>query len=104
MRRSSRLDPRRDKMKSRLGSMRGRSPNTAAAGEETSVAASLHRRWFYLLPAIFVTYSLAYVDRANFGFGVAAGLGATLHISGKDSSLLAGLFFLGYFAFQICLL
>ncbi len=88
-------------MKSWLGSMRGRSPNAAAAGEETSVAASLHRRWFYLLPAIFVTYSLAYVDRANFGFGVAAGLGATLHISGKDSSLLAGLFFLGYFAFQI---
>ncbi len=59
------------------------------------------KRWLYLLPAIFVTYSLAYVDRANFGFGVAAGLGATLHIGGKESSLLAGLFFLGYFAFQI---
>jgi sugar phosphate permease len=59
------------------------------------------KRWFYLLPTIFVTYSLAYMDRANFGFGVAAGLGATLHISGKESSLLAGLFFLGYFAFQI---
>ncbi len=76
-------------------------PNAMATGEVTTVDASLHRRWFYLLPAIFVTYSLAYVDRANFGFGVAAGLGATLHISGKESSLLAGLFFLGYFAFQI---
>lgn len=65
------------------------------------MCASLHRRWFYLLPAIFVTYSLAYVDRANFGFGVAAGLGATLHISGQRSSLLAALFFLGYCAFQI---
>ena len=63
--------------------------------------AILRKRWLYLLPAVFFTYSLAYVDRANFGFGVAAGLAATLHITGNDSSLLAGLFFLGYFAFQI---
>lgn len=88
-------------MTSRLGSKSSSDPNAAAIREEPSVPTSLHRRWFYLLPAIFVTYSLAYLDRANFGFGVAAGLGATLHISGKDSSLLAGLFFLGYFAFQI---
>jgi sugar phosphate permease len=53
------------------------------------------------MPAVFVTYSLAYLDRANFGFGAAAGLAATLHISGKQLSLLGGLFFLGYFAFQI---
>ncbi|MGC9197901.1 MAG: MFS transporter [Acidobacteriaceae bacterium] len=61
----------------------------------------LRRRWLYLLPAIFITYSLAYVDRANFGFGIAAGLGATLHIGAKNASLLAGLFFLGYFSSQI---
>jgi sugar phosphate permease len=69
--------------------------------EEGNVGTDARRRWLYLMPAIFVTYSLAYVDRANFGFGIAAGLGATLHISGKQSSLLAGLFFLGYLAFQI---
>ena len=62
---------------------------------------SLRRRWWYLLPAVFVTYSLAYLDRANYGFGAAAGLAATLHITEKDASLLSGLFFLGYFAFQI---
>ncbi len=62
---------------------------------------SLRKRWMYLLPAVFVTYSLAYLDRANFGFGAAAGLAATLHITNKQTSLLAGLFFLGYFAFQI---
>jgi sugar phosphate permease len=55
----------------------------------------------YLLPAVFVTYSLAYLDRANYGFGAAAGLAATLHITGKDASLLSALFFLGYFAFQL---
>lgn len=69
--------------------------------EGSNTGRDAEKRWLYLLPAIFVTYSLAYVDRANFGFGVAAGLGATLHIGGKESSLLAGLFFLGYCAFQI---
>ncbi len=62
---------------------------------------SLKRRWWYLLPAVFVTYSLAYLDRANYGFGAAAGLAATLHITDKDASLLSALFFLGYFLFQL---
>lgn len=62
---------------------------------------NLNRRWWYLLPAVFVTYSLAYLDRANYSFGAAAGLAATLHITGEQSSRLAALFFLGYFLFQI---
>ena len=61
----------------------------------------LHRRWFFLLPAIFVTYSLAYLDRANYGFGAAAGLAKTLHISGSQTAFLGALFFLGYFLFQV---
>jgi len=61
----------------------------------------LHKRWLYLLPAVFITYSLAYLDRANYGFGAAAGLAATLHITQSDSALLGALFFLGYFAFQL---
>lgn len=63
--------------------------------------AALNRRWWYVLPAVFVTYSLAYLDRANYGFGAAAGLAATLHIDGRQSSLLSALFFLGYFLFQV---
>ncbi|HEY2007923.1 MAG TPA: MFS transporter [Rhizomicrobium sp.] len=62
---------------------------------------SLRRRWTVLLPVIFVSYSLSYLDRANFSFGTAAGMSADLHISGAQSSLLASLFFLGYFLFQI---
>jgi sugar phosphate permease len=58
--------------------------------------AELRKRWLYFLPVVFVTYSLAYLDRANYGFGAAAGLAATLHISGYQSSLLGALFFLGY--------
>lgn len=56
----------------------------------------LRKRWTRILPAVFVTYSLAYLDRANYGFGAAAGLAQTLHISGYQSSLLGALFFLGY--------
>lgn len=61
----------------------------------------LGRRWLYVLPAVFITYSLAYLDRANYGFGAAAGLAASLHINGSQSSLLSALFFLGYFIFQV---
>jgi sugar phosphate permease len=54
-----------------------------------------------LLPVIFVSYSLAYLDRANFSFGAAAGMATDLHITASQSSLLGSLFFLGYFLFQI---
>ena len=55
----------------------------------------------HILLLVFVTYSLAYLDRANFGFGAAAGMAATLNITEQRSALLVGLFFLGYFIFQI---
>lgn len=61
----------------------------------------LRLRWSRILPAIFITYSLAYLDRANYGFGAAAGLAQTLHITGYQSSLLGALFFLGYCVPQI---
>ncbi|HVW75696.1 MAG TPA: MFS transporter [Rhizomicrobium sp.] len=62
---------------------------------------SLKRRWTVLLPVIFVSYSLSYLDRANFSFGTAAGMSQDLHITSAQNSLLASLFFLGYFLFQI---
>ena len=65
------------------------------------IQAEMRKRWLYILPCVFVTYSLAYLDRANYGFGAAAGLAATLHISDSQSALLASLFFLGYFLFQV---
>jgi sugar phosphate permease len=58
-------------------------------------------RWFRLIPVVFITYSLAYLDRANFAFGVAGGMAKDLGISASTSSLLGSLFFLGYFFFQI---
>lgn len=58
-------------------------------------------RWIRLIPLIFITYSLAYLDRVNFGFGAAGGLAKTLGITAGVSSLLSATFFLGYFFFQI---
>jgi len=58
-------------------------------------------RWYRLIPVAFITYSLAYLDRANFGFGTAGGMAKDLNITPDMSSLLGSLFFLGYFFFQI---
>lgn len=69
--------------------------------EGTMAEPELRRRWTRIIPAVFITYSLAYLDRANYGFGAAAGLATTLHISGERSALLASLFFLGYLLPQI---
>ena len=54
-----------------------------------------------LLPVIFVSYSLSYLDRANFSFGAAAGMAKDLHLSAGQNVWLGSLFFLGYFFFQI---
>ncbi|MFW2491252.1 MFS transporter [Clostridium chromiireducens] len=59
------------------------------------------KRWKRLIPVAFITYSLAYLDRANYSFGVAGGMGESLHITASIASLLSALFFLGYFFFQV---
>ncbi|NWB96650.1 MFS transporter [Pseudomonas gingeri] len=59
------------------------------------------RRWWYIMPIVFITYSLAYLDRANYGFAAASGMATDLNITPGLSSLLGALFFLGYFFFQV---
>ena len=59
------------------------------------------KRWWYIMPIVFITYSLAYLDRANFSFASAAGINEDLGITKGVSSLIGALFFLGYFFFQI---
>ncbi|MGP1908018.1 MFS transporter [Metabacillus sp. JX24] len=59
------------------------------------------QRWIRIIPIVFITYSLAYLDRANYAFGAAGGLAEDLQITPAISSLLGSLFFLGYFFFQV---
>jgi sugar phosphate permease len=60
-----------------------------------------NRRWLRIVPVVFITFSLAFLDRANFGFATAGGMAEDLDITTAMSSLLGSLFFLGYFFFQI---
>lgn len=50
------------------------------------------KRWWYIMPIVFITYSLAYLDRANFSFASAAGINEDLGITKGMSSLLGALF------------
>ena len=59
------------------------------------------RRWLYVMPVIFITYSLAFLDKANYSFAAAGGINRDLGITQGLSSLIGSLFFLGYFFFQI---
>ncbi len=59
------------------------------------------QRWRRLIPLAFVTYSFAYLDRSNYSLGSAGGLTQALHISSGQAGLLGGLFFIGYFIFQV---
>jgi sugar phosphate permease len=72
-----------------------------AEGTASSLQAARSTRWYRLLPVVFVTYSLAYLDRSNYSIGAAGGLERDLHITAGVSALLGALFFLGYFLFQI---
>jgi sugar phosphate permease len=58
-------------------------------------------RWHRLIPIAFITYSFAYLDRSNYSIGAAGGLTARLHMTSTQAGFLGGLFFLGYFIFQI---
>lgn len=59
------------------------------------------RRWWYIMPIVFITYSLAYLDRGNYSLAAAAGMAEDLNLTPAISSLIASLFFLGYFFFQV---
>ena len=59
------------------------------------------QRWRRLVPLVFITYSLAYLDRSNYSIGVDGGLKDSLGLTAQWSALLGAFFFLGYFAFQI---
>ncbi len=65
------------------------------------VAASTRRKLrLRLLPLLFLLYIVAYLDRINIGFA-ALTMNAELGISGAQFGLLTGIFFWGYFFFEV---
>jgi sugar phosphate permease len=68
----------------------------------TGTAATPGRqRWLRLIPIVFVTYSLAYLDRSNFSIAAAGGMSEDLGITSSTSGLIAASFFAGYFLLQV---
>jgi sugar phosphate permease len=59
------------------------------------------RRFLRIIPLAFITYSLAYLDRVNYGFAAAGGLEKDLGITAQINAILPAIFFIGYFPFQI---
>jgi len=73
----------------------------SAAAISATVAPGAASRFARVVPLAFITYSLAYLDRVNYGFGAAGGMAQTLGITENESALISASFFLGYFLFQI---
>jgi ACS family tartrate transporter-like MFS transporter len=69
-------------------------------GRSPTVPSTISRVIRRLVPFIFICYVIAYIDRVNIGFA-AADLQRDLGLSDWAYGLGAGLFFLGYFAFEI---
>ena len=67
---------------------------------ETTQAATIKKVFLRLMPVLFISYILAYIDRINIGFA-ALKMNADLGISAYIYGLGAGVFFIGYFIFEI---
>ena len=57
-------------------------------------------RFARVVPLAFITYSLAFLDRNNFGFA-AKGMKADLHLTSDQLAKVPAFFFIGYLFFQI---
>ena len=67
---------------------------------ETTQGATIKKVFLRLMPVLFISYILAYIDRINIGFA-AIRMNVDLGISPYIYGLGAGVFFLGYFVFEI---
>jgi sugar phosphate permease len=70
---------------------------TLVPGDTTAASARFAR----VLPLAFITYSLAYLDRVNIGFGEAGSMSKSLGISDNEFAFFNASFFIGYVLFQI---
>lgn len=76
------------------------SATSSLPASDKAVAGSA-KRFTRVLPLAFITYSLAYLDRVNIGFGGAGGMRQTLHLQEWQFNWLNASFFVGYVLFQI---
>jgi MFS transporter, ACS family, tartrate transporter len=75
----------------------GDETNTAALTVEARTIRKVQMR---IIPCIFLLYIVAFLDRINIGFA-ALTMNKELAISSQQFGLLTGIFFIGYFLFEI---
>lgn len=73
---------------------------TTALSESRSVRATFAKVSLRLLPLLFVSYIIAYLDRVNVGFAKLQ-MAAALQLSDATYGFGAGIFFIGYFLFEV---
>ena len=78
-----------------------RQPSAELTGNVPVTVAAADKRFMRIVPIAFVTYSLAFLDRINYGFGAAGRMAQDLGMSERDSAAVSASFFLGYFLLQI---
>ncbi len=70
---------------------------TAALSDESK---TIHKLRMRIIPFVFVLYVISFLDRINIGFA-ALTMNKELAITSKQFGLVAGIFFFGYFLFEI---
>ena len=74
---------------------------TSSASLRTNIEARVIRKlWIRIIPFIFALFVIAFVDRINIGFA-ALTMNRELAISSQEYGFLSGIFFWGYFIFEI---
>ncbi len=68
--------------------------------DETVERSAIRKIYWRLLPVLVLTYLLAYVDRINVGFA-ALTMRGDLHLSATAFGFASGMFFWGYFLFEV---
>jgi MFS transporter, ACS family, tartrate transporter len=74
--------------------------NGIEAGAESVGVRTIQKLRFRILPYLLLLYVIAYLDRINIGFA-ALTMNKELAISSQQFGMLVGIFFFGYFLFEI---
>lgn len=61
----------------------------------------MRKALYRLLPLLVLLYIINYIDRVNIGFAAASTFNADLGLSAAAYGFGAGLFFIGYFFFEV---
>jgi len=60
----------------------------------------IRKMWWRIIPVVFIFYVISFLDRTNIGFAI-PNIETSLHVSAAVLGLASGIFFIGYFIFEV---